>query len=66
MISRTSGFVIIGKWAYFPDPAYPTACLSYRDDTIVQEFATKELLSAAHREQFPDEHREQFPEEYTD
>ena len=66
MISRTSGFVIIGRWSYFPDPNYPTICLCYRDDTVVQEFATKELLSAAHREQFPDEHIEQFPEEYTD
>jgi len=66
MITRTSGFGIIGTRAYFPDPAYPNACISYRDDTVVQEFATKELLMSAHREQFPDQHREQFPEEYGD
>ena len=66
MITRTSGFGIIGTRAYFPDPAYPTLSVSYSNTTPVQEFATKELLSAAHKEQFPDQHREQFPEEYGD
>lgn len=58
MITRTTGFFIIGDQQYFPDPDHPTLCVSYRDDTVVQEFATQELLMAAHREQ--------FPEEYTD
>jgi hypothetical protein len=66
MITRTAGFGIIGTRAYFPDPAYPTLSVSYPDDTYVQEFATKELLMAAHKQQFPDQHREQFPEEYGD
>jgi|TARA_R110000823_G_scaffold31649_2_gene89828 hypothetical protein len=66
MITRTAGFGIIGTRAYFPDPAYPTLSVSYPDDMVVQEFATKELLMSAHREQFPDAHREQFPEEHTD
>ena len=64
MITRTSGFGIIGRYAYYADSDTPAGiCVSYPDDTYVQEFATKELLMAAHKEQFPDEHREQFPEE---
>lgn len=67
MITRTSGFGIIGRYAYYADNDTPPGmCVSYADGTYVQEFASKELLSAAFREQFPDEHREQFPEEYTD
>ena len=67
MITRTSGFGIIGRYAYFADSDTPVgACVSYSENTYVQEFATKELLMSAHREQFPDQHRQQFPEEYTD
>lgn len=67
MITRTSGFGIIGNWAYFADSDTPSGMsVSYADDTYVQEFPTKDLMMAAHKEQFPDEHREQFLEEYTD
>jgi len=60
IITQENGYWIINSGVIALDE---NIVVSYRDDAIVQEFASEELMMAAHKEQFPDEHREQFPEE---
>ena len=49
-ITQTTGFFIINGSAYNLDNG---TVVSYRSDSIVEEFDTAELLDKAHRERYP-------------
>ena len=53
IITRTAGYFIIGSSAVELDGNV----LSYRDDTPIQEFDSKEEMILAHLTQFPDQYK---------
>ena len=55
IITKEDGYFIINSAAF---PLTENTVVSYRDDAIVQEFATEELMVAAHKEQFPEQYVE--------
>ena len=55
IITKEDGYFIINSAAF---PLTENTVVSYRDDAIVQEFDTEELMVAAHREQFPEQYAE--------
>ena len=54
IITKTEGHFIINGSAISLDGNV----VSYRDDAVVQEFATEEAMLAAHQEQFPEQYVE--------
>ena len=53
ILTKTEGYFIINGGAI---SLGESNVVSYRDDTTVQEFDTKALMLAAHKEQFPDQY----------
>jgi len=53
IITKEDGYFIINSAAF---PLTDSTVVSYRNDAIVQEFASEELMEAAHREQFPEQY----------
>ena len=52
IITKTQGHFIINSTAV----SLNGNVVSYRDDAVVQEFATEEAMLEAHQKQFPDQY----------
>ena len=55
IITKKDGYFIINSAAF---ALTESTVVSYRDDAIVQEFDSEELMAAAHKEQFPEQYTE--------
>ena len=50
---KTSGFFIIGGHAVALEPGQ---IVSFRDDTVIEEFQTRGTMESEHRRRYPDKY----------